>query len=176
MAGTYTRIARTTITSDTQATGVTFSSIPATYKDLKVIANVTGVSAGDVPLVIRFNDDAGANYSATEFKNLPPSDTTVVSVYQSNVTRIDLTSNYNIPGSPVMAAIEVDIFQYAGSKFKSLYAKKGGLDEGGTRENIHLSGLWNSTAAITSVALIEVSAGDRWLKTGTTYTLYGLGE
>ena len=175
MAGTYTRIARTTITSDTQATGVTFSGIPATYKDLKVIANVSGVSVGNLPLVIRFNDDSGANYSATEFRNLPPSDTTVVSVYQSNVTRINLTSNYNIPGSPVMAAIEVDIFQYAGSKFKSLYAKKGASDST-SGENIHLSGLWNSTAAITSVSLIELSGGDRWVKTGTTYTLYGIGE
>jgi len=174
MSAAYTRIARTTITSDTQATGVTFSNIPSTYKDLKVIANVSGVSAGDVPLVIRFNDDTGANYSATEFRNLPPSDTTVVSRYQSNVTRIDLTSNLNIPGSPVMAAIEVDIFQYAGSKFKSLYAKKGASD-GASGENSHLSGLWNSTAAITSVSLIELSAGDRWLKTGTTYTLYGIG-
>lgn len=175
MAGTYLRIARVTITSDTQATGVTFSNIPSTYKDLKIIANTCGVSSGDVPLVIRFNDDSGTNYSQIDVVENPPSDTNLSSGRYSNATSIDMTYSYNLPGSPAVASMEVDIFQYAGSKFKSTFAKKGGVDGSAYNENVYTTGLWRSTSAVTSVSLIEVSAGDRWLKTGSVYTLYGIG-
>lgn len=175
MPGTYTRIARTTITSDTQATGVTFTGIPSTYKDLKVIANVSGTLAGNTPLVIRFNDDSATNYSQVETLINPPSDTNLSSYRYANQTRIDMTYSYNLPGSPDVASIEVDVFQYAGSKFKSVFAKKGGVDSTSFYENVYVSGLWRSTSAVTSLSLIEISSGDRWLKAGSVYTLYGIG-
>ncbi|MBM3911211.1 MAG: hypothetical protein FJ356_06140 [Thaumarchaeota archaeon] len=174
MAITYTPIATTTITSDTQATGVTFSNIPATYTDLKIIASVSGVNTGDLPLVVRLNEDSGNNYSKTEIGSRYESATGYVDSRRlSNQNRIDLTSYYNMPGSPIFATIEVDIFSYAGSKFKSLICRKF-ADNDGSGEHIHNVGLWNSTAAVTSVSLIEVSLGDRYVKTGSTYTLYGI--
>ena len=56
---TYTPLA--TVTLGTAASSVTFSSIPATYRDLILVVNAT-TSADGIPS-LRFNGDSGNNYS-----------------------------------------------------------------------------------------------------------------
>ena len=62
MTATYEKIATTTLGSN-QAS-VTFSSIPATYTDIVVIA--TGKTSTETTLYFRFNGDSGSNYSSTD--------------------------------------------------------------------------------------------------------------
>ena len=61
MASTYEKIASYTLTST--STGVTFSSIPATYTDLNLVLNIKG-STDSIP-AIRLNSDTAYNYSYT---------------------------------------------------------------------------------------------------------------
>jgi hypothetical protein len=62
MAPTYEPIATTTL--GTAAASITFSSIPATYTDLRLVVVAKAVSAST--LDVRFNNDSGTNYSKTE--------------------------------------------------------------------------------------------------------------
>ena len=50
-----------TVTLGSSASSVTFSSIPATYRDLIVVANFTQTDT--TTAAIRFNSDTGSNYS-----------------------------------------------------------------------------------------------------------------
>ncbi len=53
---TYIALANTTVSSTTNS--VTFSSIPATYRDLVIVTN----PVGDGYLSMQFNNDTGSNY------------------------------------------------------------------------------------------------------------------
>jgi hypothetical protein len=64
MANTYELIEAQTL--GTTATSVTFSSIPGTYTDLKLVASVRTAWASDTNdqlLEFRFNGDTGSNYT-----------------------------------------------------------------------------------------------------------------
>jgi hypothetical protein len=58
---TYTPLATVTLAST--ASSVTFSSIPATYRDLVVVHNNFGTVNNDANSNFRFNGDSGSNYS-----------------------------------------------------------------------------------------------------------------
>ena len=57
---TYTKIASTTL--GTAAASYTFNSIPSTYTDLVLVANIQQVTNGE-DVAIQFNTDTGTNYS-----------------------------------------------------------------------------------------------------------------
>ena len=59
---TYTPIATTTASGS--ASSVTFSSIPSTYTDLVIVADILG-AASTADAVLRFNSDTTSNYSET---------------------------------------------------------------------------------------------------------------
>ena len=63
MPTTYEPIATTTLGS--AAASITFSSIPATYTDLRVVFNGTVTEVGET-LYYRFNSDGASNYSITQ--------------------------------------------------------------------------------------------------------------
>lgn len=56
---TFIPLATTTLSS--AASSVTFSSIPATYRDLVLVASFQ--TSVDANLLVRFNSDSGSNYS-----------------------------------------------------------------------------------------------------------------
>lgn len=60
MTATYDLIASNVLTSS--ASSVTFSSIPATYRDLIVVFNGTTTFDGTGSLYLNFNGDSGDNY------------------------------------------------------------------------------------------------------------------
>jgi hypothetical protein len=64
---------------------VTFSSIPATYTDLRIVFN-GGVNTGNINFLMQHNSDTNANYSS---RNLTADGTSVVTLSPlSNVTNI----------------------------------------------------------------------------------------
>jgi hypothetical protein len=172
MPATYEPIATTTLGS--AAASITFSSIPATYTDLKVI--LTGFIEYTSPdrsfLYMRFNGDTATNYSATYIKG----DGTTASSSQdtsSDKARIGYIS-WSPAGSGAYYSLnEIDIFSYAGSTYKTALGR-GNVDmntaaTGEVHRNVIL---WRSTSAITSVNLY--SSLTRNFGTGTTATLYGI--
>ena len=157
---TYEPISTTTLS--TAAASITFSSIAATYTDLRL---VFAKPVGGSSLLLRFNSDTATNYSWTYMVG---DGATPTSSYATSDTSITVGGYVlNLASGDVLG--EIDIFSYAGSKFKSVLS---GLshDMNGTGQVARTIGVWRSTSAITSV---NISSGTNW-PVGTIATLYGI--
>jgi hypothetical protein len=162
MATTYEKIATTTLGS--AASDITFSSIPSTYTDLRLVW--VGTTSTTNNLYIQFNSNTANNYSDTWLYG----DGSAGSYRVDNQPQIWL----NIFGSvdtTIPALFEVDIFSYAGSTFKTvLHAASGDKNgSGGVDRGVHL---WRQTSAINTIKIFSQSPTN--LKAGTTATLYGI--
>ena len=164
MPATYEPIATTTLGS--AATDITFSSIPATYTDLRISFVVNGVSS-QAAAGIRFNSDTANNYSYTHIYG---TGTAAGSSRGTNSNRIYLSAFGGVPTSSP-AFYEVDIFSYAGSTFKTVL-DGASIDANGSGVVERVVGLWRNTAAITSITLLI--DGTTTLNAGSTATLYGI--
>jgi len=169
MPSTYEPIATTTLGS--AAATITFSSIPATYTDLRLILVTRGATGtgNRFDLQLNFNSDTGANYSRTFLNG---NGTTVTSTRGTSVTYLYLGA---IAGPSLVAGTfslnTVDIFSYAGSTNKTVLATASN-DYGTDSDSLVQSmvGLWRSTSAINRIDLVTNTS----FITGTTATLYGI--
>lgn len=163
MPATYEPIATTTLGSATRS--ITFSSIPATYTDLRIVWVGRNATTADY-VEVTFNGTT-SGYSFTS-----------ISGDGSSAGSNRITSNTKwIPNFPPTAGssstpftFTVDIFSYAGSTFKTGLMTNSS-DFNGSGLVIRSVGLWQNTAAITSIKL--EGQGDNFA-TGTTATLYGV--
>jgi len=159
---TYESIATTTLSS--AAANITFSSIPSTYTDLRlVIAGGFGTAGGGGnATIVRFNSDTGSNYSATFIYG---DGSTAASFRSTSVTSIGI----GLSNSTQVQLSTMDIFSYAGSTYKTALAEWSGDTNGSgqVRRNV---GLWRSTSAITTIL---INNADNFAS-GTTATLYGI--
>ncbi len=155
---------------------VTFSSIPATFKHLLVVASgrSTAGSSPGVNIQLTFNNDTGANY---DYETVQIVNTTVSSntaAAQASITTMGL-----IPWSGATASNagwgRAEIFNYAGtSLFKGCRISRGSLGAttiGASAVAMDGYAQWRSAAAINRIDL-TLSAGN-W-DTGSQVTLYGL--
>ena len=162
MPATYEPIATTTL--GTAASTITFSSIPSTYTDLRIV--LAGSVTGNCLILLRFNNLATTIYSTT---NLNANGATVGSARGSNQN--SLSFNYSIfiaASQPFLAT--ADVFSYAGSTNKTtLLTSQNDLNGSGAIErNV---GLWRDTSAINRLDIITSA---NTLAAGTTATLYGI--
>lgn len=152
---------------------VTFSSIAATYRDLRLVIRGRGTSASaSVAVTITFNNDTGANYDYER-----------VSAVSNAVSAIGLTAQNSINFGGIAAAsatadvadaMIVDIFDYRGTTFQKAANSRSGTKTGTAAANLATeakSGWWRSTAAINRVDVI-LSAGN--FTTGSVVSLYGV--
>jgi hypothetical protein len=161
MAITYEPIATTTLGSS--ASSITFSSIPSTYTDLRLV--FVGTSAANVPGEIRFNGDTGSNYSRTYMSGNGSSASTSTDINQTNIS-IGASA---ITSVPMMNTI--DVFSYAGSTFKTCLIISSD-DRNGSGTADQQVALWRSTSAINQIRLtVDLTAN---FTAGTTATLYGI--
>jgi hypothetical protein len=151
MTQTYRPLA--TVTLGSSASSVTFSSIPATYRDLILIAAANGSSN---ELNIRFNGDSGANYSR-------------VVAYGPGPTSFAQTGNTSIQtgiGTSNFQASITQIMDYSATdKHKTV------LNRGSTSVVAMGASRWANTAAITTLLC---SAGSGTFASGSTFSLYGV--
>tara|TARA_R110000868_G_scaffold201379_1_gene448948 strand:- start:1050 stop:1556 length:507 start_codon:yes stop_codon:yes gene_type:complete len=165
MASTYEPIATVTTSGTTNV--ITFSSIPNTYTDLRLICNFT--SDGTFSHRIQFNSDTASNYANTLMVNNSGAvqiNEAVGARWASNSVGVD-------PTIPSMAII--DIFGYANTSLNKAFLSQGAgsyyTTTGGYAEiNV---GLWRSTAAINTLKLLW-SAGGYNFKAGSIFALYGI--
>lgn len=163
MAATYTPIATTTLGS---AGTITFSSIPGTYTDLKLIFSGTVASANQIYL--RFNNDSTTTYSITQLNGNGTSATSGSGTNTNQLVLVGLVGSN--ASTTIPNFVNVDIFNYAGSTFKtSLFSTSNDLN--GSGDSAASVGMWRSTSAITS---INLSAAGGNFNAGTTATLYGI--
>lgn len=162
MPATYEAISTTTLGS--AASSITFSSIPGTYTDLRLVFNGIYTSSGGNSR-IQFNSDTATNYSNTRLSG----DGTSASSNRST-SQTFLRINWDGQSSTVPDFSTIDIFSYAGSTNKTSLITTS-EDKNGSGSVYRLVGLWQSTSAITS---INISISSSTFAAGTTATLYGI--
>ena len=161
---TSTEVAIATTTLSSAASSITFSSIPSTYTDLRVVVVGKAPSGNAIDPRLNVNSDTGTNYSRTGLRG----DGTTATSGRSTGDDKFATGYGNIPASGV-GLYTFDIFSYAGSTYKTMMLV-GNADANGSGYINTAVGLWRSTAAINSVTVGFLNNAD----VGTTATLYGI--
>ena len=162
MATTYFPIATTTLGS--AAATISFTSIPATYTDLRVVfvGKVTAISGST--FFMRYNSDTGANYS---FTSMYGNGSSALSEAPSALTGVRSSVDFS---DTIPTYFAYDIFSYAGSTFKTTLGEWN-TDRNGDGFVQRQVALWRNTAAITR---IDITTSSSTYATGTTATLYGI--
>jgi hypothetical protein len=150
---TYTPLA--TVTLGSAASSVTFSSIPATYRDLILVFE--GTVASGAFARIQFNSDTASNYSNVLIKNNGSA-----LITGDNIAFAELQATYNNAIGQIMDYSATD-------KHKTVLTRSNQP----TGHVIASAGRWANTAAITSIRLF-VSAGN--YSTGSRFDLYGIAS
>lgn len=163
MPATYEPIATTTLGS--AASTITFSSIPNTYTDLRVVLVPIGTASFGTRLNI--NSDTGSNYSLTYISG---DGVNATSGRFSSQTTLYIDPTGTLTGT-TPNLITVDIFSYAGSTNKTGLVEIN-ADKNGSGRVLRDVILWRSTSAITSLTFAIDGTGN--YNTGTTATLYGI--
>ena len=162
MASALTALATYTIPTGSAFTLITFSSIPSTYRDLRVV--VTGATDAEGNIFLKINGDASSNYSQVNMRSFATS-----SAASSSGTGARVNSNYSTGLQTSSRAINIyDIFDYAQTnKHKSILIRANHSDEVDA-----IAARWASTSAITS---LSITANDAAAFTaGSTFSLYGV--
>lgn len=162
MPTTYEPIATTTLGS--AAASITFSSIPATYTDLRVVLVCTATT--NAYPKFRLNGDTSSNYSST---NVLGTGAATNSQYEQNDDGIRINGNIPVTTNPSLNT--VDLFSYAGSTYKTTL-NVAANDKNGSGVTVSTVGLWRNTAAITSITLYDLTS--LTFAAGTTATIYGI--
>jgi len=172
MANTMTKIA-TQVVGSGGASGITFSSIPQTFTDIKVVVSGrSNVSATRVYLGLRFNGVSTSSYSNTVVSSGGSSAssgrnyTGNTEIYVAEINGATSTTN-------LFSNIDIYIPNYTSSNYKSLIAD--GVYENNITEAFDVlgAGLFLSTSAITS---LNVYPGSGNFVQNSTFTLYGINN
>lgn len=167
MAATYEPIASTTLGAD--AASYTFSSIPGTFTDLRlvVVGRSTRTAQTYDSLFLRFNGDTATNYSLTYIYG---SGSAAGSGRASSQGRMQIGRFNHSNGNSNPGIVTADIMSYANTNvFKTALGASAA-----SAENWPVAryvGLWRSTSAVTS---IEVTVETASLASGATLSLYGI--
>lgn len=156
---TYTPIATTTLAS--AATSYTFSSIPSTYTDLVLIADMSATGSTNYPS-IRLNGDTAGNYSRTYING----DGTTATSSRNGETYMTVFGNQI---TATRTNFIMHFMNYANTTtYKTALSRKN--DTGNIMgATVHL---WRSTSAISSILITSQTADT--FKIGTMFTLYGI--
>lgn len=157
------------------AASVTFSSIPATFRHLKLEIAARGDAAVTELLArLRFNGDTAANYDSMNSAFFEAD-------AQSSTDELAGTSIHigaNIPGANAPAshagALTITVMDYARTQWhKSVHAESFNMLAVSTTNlrNVLGGGRWRSTAAITSLTLLASSGN---FAVGSIFTLWGI--
>lgn len=162
MPATYDSIATTTLGS--AAGTITFSSIPSTYTDLRLVLVARGGNFSS-NVQITYNQQSGPLYSSTVLIGDGSSSTSSRAQNESSISRF--FNNFMSTTQPTF--ITLDIFSYAGSTNKTTLASTT-YDRDGSGETREQVALFRYTPAINRID-IDTSG---FLAAGTIATLYGI--
>lgn len=171
MAATYVLISSQVLGSSTNS--VTFSSIPQTYTDLKIISSTRGDStAANINLI--FNGDSGTtNWTYTYIRGDGSTTVSTSSSSGSNATYL-LNTDRSAATANTFSNDEIYIPNYTLTTKKQTFSF--GVAEDNTASNYPLitetASLYQGTAAITSLN-ISLNGGNNFVANSSFY-LYGI--
>jgi hypothetical protein len=164
MPTTYEPIATTTV-SGTSTGSVSFTSIPSTYTDLRLVYNGGWITSfGYAVYWLRLNGDTGTNYSATYIQSYG---TGQLSGRESNQSNMYL--NYSSDSGNAACITMFDIMNYSNSTTYKTVLATGREAAWGLSVS---AGLWRSTSAVSSLELRM--ADNVKMSSGSVITLYGI--
>ncbi len=165
--GSLTKIAETVLSAP--GASVTFSAIPATYRNL-VLYLTYAASVNTAPsLLLNFNGDTSADYYAQLLYGFNTSTAASSTLGQTAMTFISPTPINSLAGAA--AGLTFRIPNYAGTVFdKNVLGEFLRPDSASELVAGTASGVWANTAAISSIQ-IALSSGN--FVTGSTFSLYG---
>jgi hypothetical protein len=162
MALTYDPIQTTTVGTATNS--ITFSSIPATYTDLRVTI-VCQPTAGGGVYKMRYNGVSSSTYSYIEYYTAGAT----LSVGNYGANGVDFNGSFGSSNAQPNF-LTADIMNYAGSTYKTAICRMS-MDLNGSGFTYHVLNCWRSTAAINSLTF-SLDAGN--YSVGTVITIYGI--
>ena len=162
MATAFTPIAWQSLTGT--ASSVTFSSIPSTYRDLRLVAQFTYTGAGNVSPLIRINGDASPNYSYVS----QTGDGTSPGSYSS--TSASSWSPQTVYGnSTTTITFVMDFLDYSAIDKHKVSVARWNNTAIGVEEDFYR---WANTSAITSFVISNSNTPT--FAVGSTFALYGI--
>jgi hypothetical protein len=154
---TYTALA--TVTLGTAAASVTFSSIPATYRDLILVFRGTLTTATLNEVELRINGDTGSNYTRLVAFGDGSSTGSITDVFNSY--RFSYGNNTH-PFTSILQLMDYS----ATDKHKTIITRDGQAN----RAIVMGAARWANTAALTSLSVFCAQN----FAAGTTLNLYGI--
>ena len=162
---TYTPLA--TVTLGTTASSVTFSSIPATYRDLILVASFTQ-SSGSTTAGVRFNSDTGTNYS---YVSMVGSGAGATSSNATSQALIFVPFVSSTASTPVFSITQVMDYS-ATDKHKTVLNRDSATRSSDSSfATTAQANRWANTSAITNLQIF-MQAGN--FNSGSTFNLYGV--
>lgn len=154
---------------------VTFSSIAATYRDLRLVIRGRGTTvATSVGVTLVVNSDTGGNYDAQRVSGVSSTasaaQTTATTNLYSNVIALPAAS----ATADVAGSVDTIIYDYRGTTFQKAAKTEMALKigTGASDKNAMLvASFWRSTAAITQLDVV-LAAGN--FVSGSVVSLYGI--
>lgn len=154
---TYTPLANITLGSS--ASSVTFSSIPATYRDLIVVSNCRPVSTGPLDLFLRLNGDTGNQSAAVMYGD---------GSNPGSVTTSAIVAQFNGNARNEVGVAQVMDYS-ATDKHKTVLTR---TNYSSTTVSAQ-AGRWASTSAVTSIVLVYNGSN---IEAGSNFALYGIAS
>ena len=156
-----------TITTSGAATNVSFTSIPGTYKNLRIVyqAALTGTTWDE--FLLRFNGNTGANYDR---QILQGRGTTVTAADTFGSTSIRIGNMNEINGT----SGQITIANYKDTTFDKQAVSYFFGKHGTSTTNVFVglfAGTLRSTSAVTQIDLFNL--GSQAFVNGSSFTLYG---
>ena len=164
---------QTATVSNTTTTSITFSSIPSTYKHLRVISYWSDSNtANNTWLYTTFNGDTGSNYDWHRMygngDNIPPQASAGANAVYA------VTGSDNQGNADYWAGADMIIPNYTGDGNKSIqgysFQNRGSSSLGIV---LNWTSEWRNTSAITSMT-ITADATQPYFRQGSKFGLYGI--
>lgn len=160
---TYTALATETLTGTD--TSITFSSIPATYRDLVLVFDGKGTTT-PISVRVRVNGDTGSNYS---WVRATGGSAGVLSNSYSTTYLPLIWSNQALGTTQTNGILQLMDYS-ATDKHKTSLIRENSNNTDGTNTAMY-AGRWASTTAINQ---IEVYVATQNFAAGCTFSLYGI--
>jgi hypothetical protein len=169
MANTYVKIGSTVTVGVLGAANIEFTSIPATYTDLKVVISSRGLPAnlGEANRISFNGDTTNGNYSNKRLLG-----TGSAASSQSQTARESSFNTNSTATASTFANSEIYIPNYASANAKSFSIDTVTENNGTEAYSALIAYSWSGTAAITSITLVPESATN--FAQYSTATLYGI--
>jgi hypothetical protein len=169
MSATYEFITKQTLGAE--AATVTFSNIPQTFTDLLIVSSARSARTVNLAdnLNLRFNGDAGGNYS---FRYLEGNGSAASSTSGSSAAQ--MLACYTPTAAATASTFGVAsiyVANYAGSTAKAVSCDSVTENNGTTAFIVATAGLWSGTVPVTSVTLLSQVAN---FVAGSSFFVYGI--